>query len=142
MPPPRPRCNFIHPKKLSPFPERLELPFPSEEILSGCEDVASSKDQYTTWVKTDPDVTLERHMFDVQKAVAEFREASAERHDTFSHEYSFDKQRVQSFACAKTTQHPQLESRTTWKRRRLEQIAGKWHVITLQEALNMLTMIF
>ena len=22
------RCNFIHPKELSPFPERLELPYP------------------------------------------------------------------------------------------------------------------
>ena len=43
---PRPRCNFIHSKQLSPFPERLELPFPSEEILSGYEDVvSSSKDQ-------------------------------------------------------------------------------------------------
>ena len=23
----QPRCNFIHPRQLSPFPERLELPF-------------------------------------------------------------------------------------------------------------------
>ena len=27
LPPLRPRCNFIHPKQLSPFPERLKLPF-------------------------------------------------------------------------------------------------------------------
>ena len=48
--------NFIHPKQLSPFPERLELPFPSGEILSGYEDVVSSgQDSYTTWVKTDLD---------------------------------------------------------------------------------------
>ena len=73
---------FIHPKQLSPFPERLELPLCSEKILSGYEDVvSSSQDQYTTWVKTDPDVTLERHVVDVQKAVAEFREASVRRHD-------------------------------------------------------------
>ena len=26
LPPPRPRCNFIHPKQLSPFTERLKLP--------------------------------------------------------------------------------------------------------------------
>ena len=26
LPPLRPRCNFIHPRQLSPFPERLELP--------------------------------------------------------------------------------------------------------------------
>ena len=34
LPLPKRRCNFIHPKQLSPFPERLELPFPEEEILS------------------------------------------------------------------------------------------------------------
>ena len=71
LPPPRPRRKFIHPKELSPFRERLELPFPSEEILSGYEDVVSSgTDQFTTWVKTDPDVTLVRHVVVVQKAVA------------------------------------------------------------------------
>ena len=32
LPPPRPRRKFIHPKQLSPFPERLELPFPSEAM--------------------------------------------------------------------------------------------------------------
>ena len=54
-----------------PFPERLEVPFPSEEILSGCEDIFSSgTDQRTTWVKTDPDATLVQHMVDVQKAIA------------------------------------------------------------------------
>ena len=48
--------NFIHPKQLSPFLEGLELPFPSEENLSGFEDVVSSNtDQFTTLVKTDPD---------------------------------------------------------------------------------------
>ena len=86
------RCNFIHPEQLSPFPERLKLPFPIDEILSGYEDiVSSSTDQFTTWVKTDPDATSVRHMVDVQKAVAEFREASERRHDTSSQAYRFDK---------------------------------------------------
>ena len=50
LPPRRPWCNFILPKQLSPFPERLKLPFSSEEILSGFEDVVSSgTDQFTTW---------------------------------------------------------------------------------------------
>ena len=91
LPLPRHGCSFLNPKQFSPFPERLGLPFTSEEILSGCEDVvSSSQDQYTTWVKTDGDVTSERHMVDVQKAVAEFRKASARRHDTSSQEYGFD----------------------------------------------------
>ena len=75
---PKRQFNFVHPKQLSLFPERLELLFPSEEILSGYDDVVSSgTDQFTMWVKTDPDVTLERHIVSVQKAVAECREASA-----------------------------------------------------------------
>ena len=83
LPPLRPRCNFIHPRQLSPFPERLKLPFSSDEILSGYEDIVSSgTDQFTAWVKTDTHDTLVHHMADVQKATADFREASERRHDT------------------------------------------------------------
>ena len=35
LPPLLPRCNFIHTRQISPFPERLKLPFSSDEILSG-----------------------------------------------------------------------------------------------------------
>ena len=93
MPPPRPWCNFIHPKQLNPFPECLELPFPNDKILSGFEDIVSSgTDQFTKWVKTDHEATLARHMDDVQKkAVTDFREASERRHDTSSQSYHFDK---------------------------------------------------
>ena len=74
---------FTRPKQLSPFRERLKLPFPIDEILSGCEDIVSSgTDQFTTWVKTDPDV---------QKDVAEFREASERRHIASSQAYRLDK---------------------------------------------------
>ena len=77
MPHPKRQCNFIHPKQLSPFPERLELPFPSEEILSDYEEVVSfSQDRYTTWVKADPDVTSVRHLVDVRKG----RSQSSARH--------------------------------------------------------------
>ena len=31
LPHPKRRCNFIHPKQLSPFPERLKPPYPDEE---------------------------------------------------------------------------------------------------------------
>ena len=52
----RPRCNFIHQKQLSLFPERLKLPFSNEEILSGFEDI----DQFTAWVKADPHATCSK----------------------------------------------------------------------------------
>ena len=72
LPPVRPRCNFIHPRQLSPFPERLELPFSSDEILSGFEDIVSSgTDQFIAWVKMDPHEVLVHHMVDVQKATAD-----------------------------------------------------------------------
>ena len=35
---PRPTCNFIDPRQLSPVPERLVLPFSTDEILSGYEE--------------------------------------------------------------------------------------------------------
>ena len=34
----RPKCDIIHPRQLSPFPERLVLPFSNEVILSGYEE--------------------------------------------------------------------------------------------------------
>ena len=59
-------------------------------------------------------------MVDVQKAVAEFREASARRHDRSSQEY-----------------HNWNPGPRRGKERAFEkQISGKWHVITLQEAIE------
>ena len=53
-------CNYIHPKQHSPFPERLKLPYPDEEILSGYEeDVSFIRDGFTTWVKADFNTILE-----------------------------------------------------------------------------------
>ena len=84
LPPLRPRCNFIHPRQLCPFPERLELAFSTDEILSGYEDIVSSgTDQFTALVKTDPHNTLVQ-MVDVQKATADFRQTSERRTATSS----------------------------------------------------------
>ena len=46
------------------------------------EDVSFIRDRFTTWVKADPDTTLERHVFDVREALAEYGEASARRGTT------------------------------------------------------------
>ena len=137
LPHPKRRCNFIHPMQLSPFPERLKLPFSSEDILSGFEDVVSSgTDQFTAWVKTDPHATLVRHMVDVQKATADFREASERRHDTPSETNRFNK------SISNRSPVQKRLSIYNWNpvpRRGKEdafekQIAGRWHVTTLQEA--------
>ena len=83
--------NSTHPKQLSPFPERLKLPYPDEEISSGYEeDVSFIRDRFTTWVKGDPNDILERHVVDVRKALAEYREASVRRQEAPAQEYFFD----------------------------------------------------
>ena len=137
LPPLRPRCNFIHPKQPSPFPERMELPFPSEEILSSFEHIVSSgTDQFTAWVKTNPDAILVRHMVDVQKATADFREASERRHDTSSQAYRFNKKLpIRSPVQKRLSIYNWNPGPGRGKEDVFEkQIAGRWHVITLQEA--------
>ena len=49
---PPPKCDFSHPRQLSPFPERVELPIPDDEILCYYGDgVSSGTDHFTWWVK-------------------------------------------------------------------------------------------
>ena len=80
-----PKCNFIHPQQLGPIPKRLELPFSSDAILSGYEDIVSSgTDHFTVWVKLSPHEVLAQHVVDVQKATADFHEASERRDATSS----------------------------------------------------------
>ena len=114
---PRPKCNFIHPRQLSPFPERL--PFSNDEILCGYEEIDSSgTDQFTAWVKMSEHEIQVQHMVDIHKATADFREASARKPATSSH----TKQRQQTFChpinCAEETQHLQLEPWTPTRERR------------------------
>ena len=134
---PRPKCNFIHPRQLSPFPERLELPFSSDEILCGYEDIVSSgTDHFTAWVKVSPHEVLVQHVVDIQKATANFREASERKPATSSHTNSVNKH----FATRSIVQ--KRLSIYNWNpgpRRGKDdafenQNAGRWHVITLQEA--------
>ena len=105
--------------QLSPFPERLMLPFSS---LLGHRPVHRV-------VKTDTHATLVRHMVDVQNATEYFREASERRHDTSSQTNRFNK----SFSNRSSTtgiQGPRRGKEDAFEK----QIAGRWHVITLQEA--------
>ena len=53
-PPQKCVCSKIHPEQHSPFPERLKLLYPDEEILSGNEeDVSFMRDGFATCVKAD-----------------------------------------------------------------------------------------
>ena len=76
----------------SPFLERLELLFSSDEILCGYEDIVSSgTEHFTAWVKVSPHEVLVQHMVDIQKATADFREASQRKPATSSHTNSVNK---------------------------------------------------
>ena len=139
LPLPKRRCNLIHPKQLSLFPERLDLPYPNGEIPSGYEeDVSFIQDRFTTWVKADPNDTSERHMVDVRKAFAEYREASVRRQGALAQEYFFDNSVPNRSSVQKRL------SVYDWNpgpRRQKEgaiekQIAGKCHMITLQEMIE------
>ena len=127
------------PKEHSPFPERLKLPYPDEEILSGYEeDVSFKRDGFTAWVKAQSETVSERRAVDIGKAHAEFREASARRHDTSHQENHFDNNVPN---CSLVQRRHSIYNWNPGLRRGKEgatekQIEGKWHVITLQEAIE------
>ena len=129
----------MHPKQLSPFPERLELPYPNGEILSGYEkDVSIIRDGFTAWAKADPNDTLERHMVDVRKAFAKYREASVRKQEASVQEYFFDGSVPNRFSVQKRLR---VYNFNPGPRRGKEEaiekrIAGKWHIITLQDAIE------
>ena len=119
-----------------PFPERLRLPCSDEEILSGYEeDVPSIRDGFTTWVKADFNTVLERHAVDNRKALAE---ASTRRHDTSYQEYHFDYNVPNRSSVQKRLSIYNWNPGPPRGREGAieKQIAGKWHVITLQEAIE------
>ena len=120
------------------FPKRLALPYADEEILSGYEeDVSSIRDGFSARVKTDFVTTLRRHTVDVKSVNAAFRDAPARKHATSCQEYNDMPNRL-------TEQN--RHSVYNWNpgpRRGKEgaiekHIAGKWHIITLQEAIEYL----
>ena len=55
--------------------ERLELPFSSDAILSGFEDLhVHSSDQFTMWSKMTTDKILTEHVVDIHRIQADFRD--------------------------------------------------------------------
>ena len=116
LPPLRPKCNFIHPWQLNPFPEHLELPFSSDEILSGYEDIVSSGTLMYRLGQNGPSRYLGTFFGGCPKTTADFREASRRRHDASSQTIRFSKNLTNRSPVA--AKYLQLEPRTpTWKRR-------------------------
>ena len=88
---PVPRTRSFHPKQYGAFPRRIVLPYPYSEILSGYEkDVSSTRDDFTAWVKSDPETILQRHVVDSKGVYLAYREAPARRHSLSSSGYHFN----------------------------------------------------
>ena len=80
-------------------------------------------DHFTACVKLSPHEVLPQHVVDVQKVVADFREASERRQASSSQTHGANKHFFYSITCARGKEDA-FE----------KQIAEKWHIITLQEA--------
>ena len=133
--------DSIHPVQFGVFPNRILLPYPDNEILSGYEeDVSSIRDGYTAWVKVDPASTLERHVVSLNSANPIFREAQHRRHSSPNPEYRFDN----DVPCRLREQRSlSILSWNPGPRRGKEgaiekHIVGKLHIIALQEAIKYL----
>ena len=66
----------LHPLQPRPTCERLEILFSCDAILSGYEDLVSSRsDQFTMWGKMSHQDFLAEHVVDIHRVVADFRDA-------------------------------------------------------------------
>ena len=130
--------NFIHPIQFGIVPKRLSLPYPDEEILSGYElDDSSIRDGYSAWVKADPASILKRHLVNAKSDSPGFREAPDRKHSPTNEEYHVDTEVPNRLTKQKRLN---IYSWNPGPRRGKEgavekHIAGKWHIITLQEAI-------
>ena len=99
-------------------------------------DGSSGTDAFAAWRKIDHEVIIEHHMVDIQKAAAQFREA-AERNcasSSLAHRGSKSVPRR-----SPTQRRLSIYNWNPGPRRGKEgalenQIAGRWHIVTLQEA--------
>ena len=130
--------NFIHPVQFGSLRQRFNLPHPDAEILSGYEEDASSiRDGFSAWVKSDPETILHRHIVDAKGANPAFREAPVRKHSRSKEEYRFDNNVPNRSPVQKRLS---IYNWNPGPRRGKEgaiekHIAGKRHVITLQEAI-------
>ena len=123
MPPSKRRC-FIHPKQLSPFPERLDLPYPS------------SQDRFTTWVKADPKLpnsdmwlTFKRPSQNIARQPCEGKNHPLENISSIRANPLIRSKRRSIY---NWNPGPRRGKEGTIEK----QTAGKWHIITLQEAIE------
>ena len=125
----------LPPLQARPTCERLELPFSCDAILSGYEDLVSSgSDQFTMWRKLSHQEILAEHVVDIHKVVADFRDAFERIQSSSSQSYGVNKYFSSQSPVQKRLSIYNPGPRCGKEAAIEEQVAGKWHIITLQEA--------
>ena len=133
--------DVVHPEQYGIAQKRIALPRQDDEILSGHDqDVLSTQDGYAIWGFTDPGFALLRHLVTSGSAKPVFRCAHDRRLSSPKPEYRFDNNRPNRLL--EQTRLSVLSWNPGPRRGREgaieEHIAGKWHVIALQEAIEYL----
>ena len=133
--------EIVHPVQYGITPKRLLLPHSDTEILSYIDDdISSIRDGYTAWVMSDATTTRERHMACKGVAVPAFRKANERRNPSLQPKYRFDTSVPNRLL--EQTRISILSWNLGPRRGRLgaieEHIAGKWHIVALQEAIEYL----
>ena len=100
--------------------------------MSGYEELDySGNDLFTSWAKLSDHEILVQHMVDVEKATAEFREASERKHATSARKRFATRSIVQRrLSIHNWNPGPRRGKEDAFE----QQISGRWHIITLQEA--------
>ena len=127
----------LPPLQPRPTCERLELPFSGVAILSDFEDLVSSgSDHFTMWGKLSHQEILAEQVVDIHKVVADFRDAFERIQSSSSQTHGVNKYfSSQSPAQRRLSIYNWNPGPRRGKEDAFEkQIAGKWHIITLQEA--------
>ena len=101
-------------------------------IMSRYEELDSSgNDLFTSCAKLSDHEILVQHMVDIEKATTEFREACERKHAASSHTNSSRKRfATRSIVQRRLNPGPHRGKEDAFE----QQIAGRWHIITLQEA--------
>ena len=117
--------------------ERLELPFSCDAILSGYEDLVSSgSDHFTVWGKMSPHEILAENVVDIHKVLAdsvtlfERNQSSSSQSKSVNKYFSSQSPVQKRLSIYNWNPGPRRGKEDAFEK----QIAGKWHIVTLQEA--------
>ena len=127
----------LPPLQPRPTCDRLELLFSCDAILSGYEDLhLPGSGQFTVWGKMTLDEIFTEHVVDIHRIEADFRDAFKRNQASSSQTYGVNKYfSSQSLVQKRLSIYNWNPGPRRGKEDAFEkQIAGKWHLITLQKA--------